>query len=59
MSSFVVALVFGIGVSAFAWSKLAQGTGNARPMNTIVGAGAAGLVAFLVLFFTLVWVIHF
>lgn len=58
MSSFVVALVFGIGAAAFAWSYIGRMTGNARPMNTLIGAGIAGLAAFLVLFSFLKWVLN-
>lgn len=49
MSSIVVALIFGIGVAAFIWSKLSQSTGNAHPTNVIAGAGIAGLIAAVVL----------
>jgi len=58
MSSVVVALVFGIGAGAFAWSYLARMTGNARPVNTFAGAGVAGFVAFLVLFTFFKWVLN-
>lgn len=58
MSSFVVALVFGLGAGAFAWSYLARTTGNARPMNTLIGAGIAGVAAFLVLLSFLKWVLN-
>lgn len=59
MSAFVVALVAGIGVAAFVWSQLDHSTGNARPTNTLIGAGVAGLVAFLILLSFLKWVLNF
>ena len=49
MSSLVIALIFGIGVTAFIWSKLSQSTGNARPTHVLAGAAAAGLIAAIVL----------
>jgi hypothetical protein len=52
MSAAFVALIFGVGVAAFVWSKLSQSTGNARPTNVAIGAGIAGFIAFLVLFVT-------
>lgn len=58
MSSVVVALVFGVGAGAFAWSYLARMTGNARPTNTFIGAGIAGFMAFLVLLSFLKWVLN-
>jgi hypothetical protein len=59
MSSVVVALVFGIGVAAFAWSYLSRMTGNARPINTLVGAGVVGLLGFFVLLSLFKWVLNF
>ncbi len=52
MSAAFVSLIFGVGVAAFAWSKLSQSTGNARPAHVLMGAGIAGFIAFLVLFIT-------
>ena len=59
MSTVVIALLFGVGVGAFAWTKLERLTGNASPRNTYLGAGFAGLVAFLFLLSLLKWVLNF
>lgn len=58
MSSVVISLVFAIGAGAFAWSYLARMTGNARPVNTFIGAGITGFVAFLVLLTFFKWVLN-
>lgn len=58
MSAVVIALLFGVGVAAFAWSQLERLTGNARPTNTFIGAGVAGFVAFLFLLSLLKWVLN-
>jgi len=58
MSSVVVALLGGLGVAAFMWSKLERNTGNARPTNIFIGAGVAGLVAFLFLLSLFKWVLN-
>jgi RsiW-degrading membrane proteinase PrsW (M82 family) len=58
MSSVVVALVFGIGAAAFAWSYIGRMTGNARPVNTLVGAGIVGALAFFVLLSLFKWVLN-
>jgi len=40
------------------WSKLERNTGNARPTNIFIGAGVAGLVAFLFLLSLFKWVLN-
>ena len=49
MSGVVIALIAAIGAAAYVWSFMAKSTGNARPVNTLIGAGGAGFVVFLVL----------
>ena len=58
MSSFVISLLFGIGVATFAWSKLSRATGSAHPTNLAIGAGVIGLAALLFLWSFLAWVLH-
>lgn len=58
MSTVVVALLFGIGAAAFAWSYLDRSTGNARPMNTVIGAGVVGVLAFLLLLSFFKWALN-
>lgn len=50
MSAFLVSLIFGAGVAGWVWSKVGRRTGNANPTSVTVTAGGAGLVAFVVLF---------
>ena len=59
MSGVIVALIAGLGVAAYVWSMLAKSTGNARPSNTLVGAGIAGLVVFLVVLSVIKLVLNF
>lgn len=58
MSSFFVALVFGIGVSGWVYSQLSRRSGNANPSSTLMAAGGAGLVALIVLFTILKFMLH-
>jgi hypothetical protein len=58
MSSFVIALMFGIGVGSFAWTKMARGTGNAEPAKLAGGAAIIGFVAALFAYSILKWILH-
>ena len=50
MSPVLVSLMFGVGVGAFAWAYLVHLTGNARAGSVLIGAGFAGVAAFIVLY---------
>lgn len=58
MSSFVVALLFGIGAGSFAWAQIARSTGNADPTKVTGSAAVVGLIVFLFLFSLFTWVLH-
>lgn len=58
MSSTLIALMFGAGVAAFVWSKLARMTGNAKPMNVAIGSLVVGLIAFFVCYTLFSWILH-
>lgn len=58
MSSTLIALLFGAGAGAFVWSKLARTTGNAKPMNVVIGAVVVGLIAFFVCYSIFAWILH-
>jgi len=59
MSSFVISLVFGLGLATWVWSQLARTSGNAHPTQVVVSAAVAGLVAVLVLFTILKGIFNF
>lgn len=42
--------MFAIGSGAFAWTKLARGTGNADPKKVAASAAVVGIIAFLFFF---------
>jgi hypothetical protein len=58
MSAFLVALMFGIGIGAYAWTYLARNTGMPSGSGTIGGAAAAGFMAFIVLLLLLKTMFH-
>jgi len=58
MSAVLVALMFGVGVGAYAWSYLAKATGMPSGGSTVGGAAAAGVMAFIVLILLLKTVFH-
>ena len=58
MSSTLIALMFGAGVGVFVWSKLARSTGNAKPLNVVIGAAVVGLITFFVCYSLFAWVLH-
>ena len=51
MSNTIVALLVGAGLSAWVYSKTMRSTGN-NTQNSLIAAGAAGFVAFI-----LMWII--
>jgi hypothetical protein len=52
MNAVLVSLMFGAGVAAFVWTKVARRTGSADPKTVYLTAAMAGAAAF-VFFFTL------
>ena len=59
MSTFLIAVFFGAGVGAWAYSQLAKRSGNANPSTTMLSAGFVGLVAALFFFTLLKYALHF
>jgi hypothetical protein len=55
MPPLLIALMFGVGVGTFTWSRMAHTTGNARVGNVIAGAAIIGFIAFLLLYSVLKW----
>jgi hypothetical protein len=59
MPSWIIALVLGIGVTAWAYSKLARSNGNASPQSNMIIAAIAGFVIFLIMLSLLKLVLNF
>lgn len=59
MPSWLIALFFGVGVSAWVYTKLARANGNPSPRQNFMGAALAGAVAFFVLFTLFTFVFNF
>jgi hypothetical protein len=58
MSAFITSLLFAIGVAGWVWSKVGQRTGNADPKSIYLTAGGAGVLAFVVFFTLLKFVLN-
>ncbi len=52
MTSVLASIMFGAGVAAWVYAKLARSVGAGNQQNAFIGGGIAGLVAFI-FFFTL------
>jgi hypothetical protein len=50
MSAFVTSLLFALGVAGWVWSKVGRRTGNADPKGVYLTAGGAGVLAFVVFY---------
>lgn len=59
MPSWLLALIFAIGVTAWAYSKLARANGNASPQSNMILAVVGGAVVFLVIFSLMKLVLNF
>lgn len=59
MPSWLISLLLAIGVTAWAYSKLARSNGNASPKSNFMVAAAGGIVIFLVAFTLLKVVLGF
>jgi hypothetical protein len=58
MSAFVTSLLFAIGFAGWVWSKVGRQTGNADPKSVYLTAAGAGVLAFVVLFTLLRFVLN-
>lgn len=59
MQPWFIAFLFGLGVAGWVYTKLVRANGNPSPLNDLIGAGVAGLVAFIFLFTFLRYIVHF
>ncbi len=50
--------MFGAGVGAFAYAKLARANGNPNPTNNYIAAGVIGAITFVFFYTLLKWVLH-
>lgn len=48
MPTWLLSLILGVGVTAWAYNKLARTNGNANPGSNLAAAAGAGFVVFLV-----------
>lgn len=58
MSAFVTSLLFAIGISGWIWSKVGRRTGNADPNTVFMTAAGGGVMAFIVFFTLMKFVLH-
>lgn len=59
MPSWLLSLIFAIGVTAWAYNKLARANGNASPQSNMILALVGGGVVFLVVFSLMELVLNF
>lgn len=59
MSDTLIAIFFGAGVGAWAYTQLAKRSGNANPGSTMLSAGFVGLIAAIFFFTMFKYVLHF
>jgi hypothetical protein len=59
MPSWLISLLLAIGVTTWAYNKLARANGNATPSSNLILAGVGGFVVFLVVFSLLKLVLNF
>jgi undecaprenyl pyrophosphate phosphatase UppP len=57
-TSLVLSLVLAAAAAGFAWSRLSTSTGNAHVNNILIAAAVSGVVAFLVIFTLLRFVLN-
>lgn len=50
MGSFLIALLFGLSIGTWIYTKMARQSGYGNAKSALLGAGVAGLGVFLVLF---------
>lgn len=58
MPSWIIALLLSLGVTAWAYNKLAKLNGNASPQSNLMIAGAGGVIVFIVMITLLKVVLH-
>lgn len=58
MPSWIIALLLAIGVTTWAYAKLAKLNGNAEPKSNFMIAAAGGLIVFIVMLTLLKTVLH-
>jgi hypothetical protein len=59
MPSWLLSFIFAVGVTAWAYNKLAHANGNASPQSNLILALVGGAVVFLVIFSLLELVLNF
>jgi hypothetical protein len=59
MPSWLLSLILAVGVTAWAYNKLAHANGNASPQSNFMLAAIGGVVVFLVIFSLLKLVLGF
>lgn len=58
MPSWIIALLLSLGVTTWAYNKLAKLNGNAEPKSNLLIAAAGGLMVFIVMMTLLKVVLH-
>jgi uncharacterized membrane protein YidH (DUF202 family) len=59
MPSWIISLLLAIGVTTWAYTKLAKANGNAEPRSNFLLAAAGGAIVFIVVFTLLKLVLNF
>ncbi|HEX8182941.1 MAG TPA: hypothetical protein VF575_05075 [Candidatus Saccharimonadales bacterium] len=59
MPNWLIALMFGLGVAGWTYTKLVHANGNPTPSQDLAGAAIAGTFAFIFLFTLLKFVFNF
>jgi len=59
MPSWIIALLFGISIGTWAYTKLVHANGNPTPGPDLAGGAIVGFIAFVVLFTLMKFVFNF
>jgi len=58
MSSFFIAVVLAVGIGVFIWTKVVRSSGNADPKQSVIISTIAAVIAFIIIYSLLAWVLH-